>query len=78
MSNSFLGKMKQIITLIDPETDFLLDEKQSANHTNDFFVSLTKDFTEVKDDWSNRGITESLPVISEESVAKKLEGLHDC
>ncbi len=43
-----------------------------------FFVSLTKDFTEVKDDWSNRGITESLPVISEESVAKKLEGLHDC
>ncbi len=41
-----------------------------------FFVSLTKDFTEVKGDGSNCGITESLPVISQESVAKKLEGLN--
>ena len=35
--NMILGKKKQIITLVDPETDLLLDEKQSANHINDIF-----------------------------------------
>ncbi len=48
-----LGKRNRLLHFIitdyyiDPETDLLLDEKQSANHINDFSVSLTKDFTEV-------------------------------
>ena len=38
-------------------------------------TSLTEDFIEVQDKWLDGGSSESLQVISEESVEKKLKGL---
>jgi hypothetical protein len=53
-----------------------VDEKQAAEHINEFFASLTEDFIEVQDiKWLDGGSSESLQVISEESVEKKLKGL---
>ena len=52
-----------------------MDEKQATEHINEFFASLSEDFIEVQDKWLDGGSSESLQVISEESVEKKLKGL---
>jgi hypothetical protein len=52
-----------------------MDEKQAAEHINEFFASLTEDFIEVQDKWLDGGSSEPLPVISEESIENKLKGL---
>jgi hypothetical protein len=52
-----------------------MDEKQAAEHINEFFANLTEVFIEVQDKWLDGGSSEPLPVISEESVEKKLKGL---
>ena len=39
-----VGKKKDVVSLLDAETGFVLDDKQSATLINNFFVSLTKDF----------------------------------
>ena len=52
-----------------------MDEKQAVEHINEFFASLTEDFIEVQDKWLDGGSSEPLPVISEESLEKKLKGL---
>ena len=52
-----------------------MDEKQAAKHIYEFFARLTEDFIEVQDKWLDYGSSEFLPIISEESVEKKLKGL---
>jgi hypothetical protein len=42
-----------------------MDEKQAAEHINEFFASLTEDFIEVQDKWLDGGSSEPLPVISD-------------
>jgi hypothetical protein len=39
--NKIVGEKKQSITLFDPKTDHPMDEKQAAEHINEFFASLT-------------------------------------
>ena len=73
--NKIVGKKKQSITLFDPQTEHPMDEKQAAEHINEFFASQTEDFIEVQDKWLDGGSSEPLPVISEGSVEKKLKGL---
>jgi hypothetical protein len=73
--NKIIGKKKQSITLFDPQTEHPMDEKQAAEYINEFVASLTEDFIEVQNKWLDGGSSEPLPVISEESVEKKLKGL---
>jgi hypothetical protein len=52
-----------------------MDEKRAAEHIYEFFARLSEDFIEVQDKWLDYDSSEFLPVISEESVEKKLKGL---
>ena len=61
--------------LADPESQSIMNDKNTANYINNFFVGLTKDFPVVQDKWLMNNETESLPTVSRESVAKGLKEL---
>ena len=66
-----IGK-KDVVSLLDPETGLVLDDKQSATLINNFFVSLTKDFSPIKSEWFDLECSESLPPVSIEDVQTEL------
>ena len=43
---------------------------------NDYFTSLTSNYSEVHDSWFNVGMEEKLPYITADSVANKLSKLN--
>ena len=61
---------------MDPDTELSLNSKENADHINAFFSSITSNFPEVSDEWLAYGKLDSLPSITEESVAKKLRNLN--
>ena len=71
-----IGKKKDVVSLLDPETGFDLDDKQSATLINNFFVSLTKDFPPIKSEWFDLPCPENLPSVSTEDVRIELTKLN--
>ena len=63
------------IFLTNPESQSVMNDKDTANYINSFFASLTKDFPDVHDKWLVYGEREPLPTVSKESVANKLRKL---
>ena len=61
--------------LLDPISKLPMNNKQTADHINSFFSSLTNDFLEVRGDWLVRGELDSLSSITDENVAKRLSDL---
>ena len=61
--------------LLDPISELPMNNKQTADHINSFFSSLTNDFLEVRGDWLARGELYPLPSITDENVAKRLSDL---
>ena len=61
--------------LLDPISELPMNNKQTADHINSFFSSLTNDFLEVRGDWLARGELDPLPSITDENVAKRLSDL---
>ncbi len=61
--------------LLDPISELSMNNKQTADHINSFFSSLTNDFLEVRGDWLVRGELDPLPSITDENVAKRLSDL---
>ena len=59
-------------SLTDPESQSVMNDKDTANYINSFFVGSTKDFPVVQDKWLVNDETESLPTVSTESVANRL------
>ena len=49
------AKKKDVVSLLDPQTWLVLDDKQSA------FVSLNKDFPPIKSEWFDLQCPENLP-----------------
>ena len=74
--NDIVGKRKNAIQLLDPDTELPLNNKETADHINAFFSSITNNFHEVSDEWLAYGELDLLPSITEESVAKKLRNLN--
>ena len=70
------GKKKDVLSLLDPETGLVLDDKQSATLINNFFVSLTKDFPPIKSEWFDLQCPENLPSVSFEDVRIELTKLN--
>ena len=61
--------------LLDSISELPMNNKQTADHINSFFSSLTSDFLEVRGDWLARGELDPLPSITDENVAKRLSDL---
>ena len=75
-SNKLTGMDKSSnFSLTDLESQSIMNDKDTANYINSFFVGLTKDFPVVQDKWLMNNETESLPAVSRESVAKRLKEL---
>ena len=74
--NDIVGKRKSAIQLLDPDTKLPLNNKDTADHINAFFSSITNNFPEVSDEWLAYGELNPLPSITEESVATKLRNLN--
>ena len=53
-----------------------MSNKQTADHINTFFSSITSDFPEIREEWLAYDESDPLPLITEESVAKKLKVLN--
>ena len=62
-------------SLTDLESQSVMNDKDTANYINSFFVGLTKDFPVVQGTWLVNDGTESLPTVSRESVANRLRQL---
>ena len=74
--NKLTGRNKSSnIFLTNPESQSVMNDKDTANYINSFFASLTKDFPAVHDKWLAYGKIEPLPTVSKESVANKLRKL---
>ena len=59
--NKLTGRDKSNnFTLTDPESQSIMNDKDTANYINSFFVDLTKDFPVVQDKWLMNNETESL------------------
>ena len=70
------GKDKSAnISLTYPESQSVMNDKDTANYINSFFVGLTKGFPVVQDKWLVNDETESLPTDSRQSVANRLREL---
>ena len=52
-----------------------MDDKWTANHINEFFASLTKDYLKVNNEWLELQCPGNLPLVSVEEVREKLEKL---
>jgi hypothetical protein len=50
-----------------------MDEKKAAKHIYEFFASLAMYFIKLQDKWLDGCSSETLPVISEESVEKEVK-----
>ena len=74
--NDIVGKKRNTTPmLLDPISELPMNNKQTADHINSFFSSLTNDFLEVRGDWLARGELDPLPSITDENVAKRLSDL---
>jgi DNA-binding XRE family transcriptional regulator len=74
--NDIVGKKKNTTPmLLGPISELPMNNKQTADHINSFFSSLTNDFLEVRGDWPARGELDPLPSIPDENVAKRLSDL---
>jgi hypothetical protein len=60
---------------LTPSPNYQMNNKQTADHINSFFSSLTNDFLEVRGDWLARVELDPLPSITDENVAKRLSDL---
>ena len=69
------GKNKTPVVLSDPETNLAMNNKDAANTINNFLASLTSDFREVESKWSGYCHLDTLPVVTLESVEKKLSSI---
>ena len=61
--------------MTDPEPQSVMNDKDTANYVNSFFVGLTEDFPVVQDKWLVNDETESLPTDARQSVASRLREL---
>ena len=68
-----VGSEQDSISLIDLETRNPLNAKQTAEYISTFFTDLTKNYSEVSDEWLMTD--EPLPRISMANVIKKLKGI---
>ena len=62
------GKVKDSVTLIDPETELELNNKQSVTIINDFFADLTKHYPRINKEWIEVQCPDSLPYVNVEDV----------
>ena len=63
--NKLTGRDKsKNFSLTDPESQSIMNDKDTANYINSFFVGLTKDFPVVQNKWLMSNETESLPTVS--------------
>ena len=69
------GQSKHEFILNSPQSDTPLNSKDTANLMNEYFTSLTSNYSEVHDSWFNVGMEEQLPNITADSVANKLSKL---
>ena len=53
-----------------------MTNKDAANAINNFFASLTSDFPEVETKWSGYGHLDTVPVVTLESLEKKLSSIN--
>ena len=56
---------------MNPVTHCQMDDKGTANHINEFFASLTKEYPKVNNEWLELQCQESLPSVSVEEVREK-------
>jgi hypothetical protein len=62
------GRGKDSATLVDPETELELNNKQSATIINNFFADLTRDYPRINEEWIELQCPDSLPNVSVEDV----------
>ena len=75
-TNDIVGKKRNTTPmLLDLISELPMNNKQTADHINSFFSSLTNDFLEVRGDWLVRDELDPLPSITDENVAKRLSDL---
>jgi hypothetical protein len=70
------GKSKQEFILSSPQSDTPLNSKDATNLMNEYFTSLTSNYSEVHESWFNVGMEEQLSNITADSVANKLSKLN--
>ena len=62
--NKLTGRDKSnSFSLTDPESQSIMNDKDTANYINSFFVGLTEDFPVVQDKWLMNNETESLSTV---------------
>ena len=71
--NKIIGKKSSKPTILNPVTHCQMDDKWTANHINEFFASLTKEYPKVNNEWLELQCQGSLPSVSVEEVREKLE-----
>ena len=69
------GKNRTPVVLSDPETNLAMNNKDASHTINIFFASLISEFPEVESKWSGYGHLDTLPVVTPESVEKKLSSI---
>ena len=67
-----LAKKSSKPTILNPVTHSQMVDKWTANHINEFFASLTKDYPKVNDEWLELQCPGNLPLISVEEMREKL------
>lgn len=75
--NKLVGKRNNSVKLLDPETNTPMNDKQTANHINSFFASLTKNLPPIQGEWIVLGTSDPLPTIECTSVENKLKHLNE-
>ena len=74
--NNIIGKKRNGISLMDPDSDTPMTDKQSATYINSFFSGLTKDYPEVRNEWLTHESMEDVPTITVDGVEKKLRNIN--
>ena len=74
--NNIIGKKRNGISLMDPDTDSPMTDKQPAIYINSFFSGLTKDYPELINEWLTHESMEDLPTITVDDVEKKLRNIN--
>ena len=71
------GQSKRNLFYINsPQSDTPLNSKDTADLMNEYFTSLTSNYSEVHDSWFDVGMEEKLPYITADSVANKFSKLN--
>ena len=68
-----IGKKRSKATILNPDTQLHMDDKWTANHINEFFANLTKDYPKVNNEWLELQCPRNLQLVSVEEVREELE-----